>query len=71
MSTIKKDYNVVGMGCAACVNHVQTALVGQKGVVNANVDLASHTAHVEYDENEVTPQQLKAAVDAAGYQLEI
>lgn len=71
MSVIKKDYDVLGMSCASCSAHVQSALSKQKGVISANVNLATHTAHVAYEENETTPQQLKAAVDGIGYQLVI
>jgi len=67
--SIKKNYPVKGMGCASCVARVQGALRSQKGVINANVNLASNTAQVEFDPQVVTADGLKKAVQDAGYDL--
>lgn len=69
MATIKKDYNVLGMSCASCAAHVQSTLSKQKGVAEARVNLATQTAHIEYEEGKTTPQKLKGAVDGIGYEL--
>jgi Cu2+-exporting ATPase len=67
--SIKKNYPVKGMGCAACVARVQGALRAQKGVINANVNLANNMAQIDYDPQLVTPEGLKKAVQDAGYDL--
>ena len=59
---------VEGMTCAACVGHVERALRGAQGVASANVNLASESATVEADGG-VTFDDLRAAVEAAGYAL--
>ena len=69
MSTVKRNFPVSGMGCAACVARVQNTLREQRGVVNANVSLASNMAQVEYDATICTPEGLKKAVQGAGYDL--
>lgn len=67
--SIKKNYPVKGMGCAACVARVQGALRSKKGVISANVNLASNTAQIEFDPLVVTADGLKKAVQDAGYDL--
>lgn len=61
---------IKGMTCAACVNRVENALKKVPGVSSCNVNLATETASVECS-TEVSPQQLIAAVDKAGYSAEL
>lgn len=69
---IKKElFPVTGLGCAACAARVNKVLGACKGVEEANVNYASATALVEYDDNLCTPEYLKKAVEEAGYGLVI
>lgn len=43
------SFAVPGAECSACVKSIQTALMAQKGVSCAHVDLSSHTAYVIAD----------------------
>jgi copper chaperone CopZ len=43
------SFAVPGAECENCVKSIQTALMAQKGVACAHVDLASHTAYVIAD----------------------
>ncbi len=65
----KAVFPVIGMMCASCSARVERCLNEQDGVSQASVNLAGRTALVEYDERVVTPEQLKQAVDAQGYEL--
>lgn len=56
-----------GMTCGHCVEAVEKALSNQTGVRNATVHLESGAAEVEYEEREVSPSQLVAAVEEEGY----
>lgn len=67
----KQTFPVIGLGCASCAAKVNSVLNGQKGVAEANVNLAAATALVEYDPKECSAESLKAAVQAAGYDLMI
>ena len=67
--TVKRNFPVTGMGCAACVARVQGRLQEQKGVRSVNVSLASNSAQVEYDPSACTPEGLRKAVQDAGYDL--
>jgi len=58
---------VLGMSCAACQHHVETALRSTAGVETARVDLMAHRATVVYDPSLVAPEQLVAAIREAGY----
>ena len=71
MSSVKRSFPVQGMGCAACVARVEGALKSAKGVCSASVSLASNTALVEYDKSATSPDELRKAVQSAGYDLMI
>ena len=61
---------VDGMTCASCVGHVEKALRGVPGVVNASVNLATEKATVQYVDNVVTLDELRHAVADSGYSAE-
>ncbi|MCH8988053.1 MAG: copper-translocating P-type ATPase [Chloroflexi bacterium] len=74
MATTKKDIKkitlpVEGMTCAACVGHVESAIKGVPGVVEASVNLGTEKASVEFAPAEVTVQQIQDAVAGAGYKI--
>ena len=71
METIKKEYSVLGMSCASCQAHVQSALNKEEGIVQASVNLATHTAHIEYISSKTNPNKIQKAVANAGYELVI
>ncbi|MCI0812062.1 MAG: heavy-metal-associated domain-containing protein, partial [Chloroflexi bacterium] len=71
MATTNKDIKkinlpVEGMTCAACVGHVENALKGVPGVLEASVNLGTEKASVEFDPAEVQFQVLQEAVSGAG-----
>lgn len=57
------------MSCAVCATKVDKALKRCPGVFQANVNFAAQTALVSYDESKCTPETLRDAVKAAGYEL--
>ncbi|CAI09056.1 heavy-metal-associated domain-containing protein [Aromatoleum aromaticum] len=58
---------VEGMSCGGCVNSVTAALKSLPGVTDANVSLDSAQARVQYDPATVSEQQLREAVEEAGF----
>ncbi len=58
-----------GLHCAACVARVERALKGLPGVAQAQVNLATRQALVQYDPRQVTLNALKDKVADAGYQV--
>lgn len=57
------------MACAGCAANVERRLRQIDGVESASVNYAARTALVEYDEDAVTPQQMKEEIIRAGYDL--
>ncbi|KAB8140096.1 copper-translocating P-type ATPase [Chloroflexia bacterium SDU3-3] len=67
MTTKHITFAVTGMTCASCSGRVERALRKAEGVVEANVNLATEQAHVEYDPQQAQPQALIATVERSGY----
>ena len=62
-TTIKVD----GMSCGGCVKSVTGVLTARDGVASADVSLERKQAVVEFDAAKVTRDQLKAAIEDAGF----
>ena len=58
---------ISGMTCAHCAQTVEKALRSQTGVRTASVQLEAGAAEVEYEERDVAPEQLIAAIAEEGY----
>jgi copper ion binding protein len=59
---------IEGMSCEHCVKHVKEALENIAGVKSAKVNLKKKSAEVNHGD-EVSLDQMKAAVTEAGYEL--
>ncbi len=68
-STGEEIIPVEGMTCAACVRRVERALSKVPGVEQASVNLATENATVRFDPSVVTPAELDAAIEKAGYHV--
>lgn len=60
---------IEGMTCASCANFVERALRKTPGVQSAQVNLATEKATVAFTPGLADRARLKAAVEAAGYQV--
>ncbi len=60
---------VSGMTCGGCTSKVTKALKGVNGVGDVDVSLADGEATVNFDERLASPEQLKSAVQSAGYDV--
>jgi Cu+-exporting ATPase len=61
------EFPVTGMTCASCVRRVEKALGRVEGAGDASVNLATGKARVLVDPSVAGPEELKAAVERAGY----
>lgn len=68
-NTVRKQFPVLDMTCAACAVSVESVLSGQPGVVSAAVNFAAQTVVVEYVPGIVAPAALKQALQGIGYDL--
>ena len=60
-------FDVGGMTCAACQAHVDRAVSKLDGVQSVAVNLLAGSMLVDYDPEQVTPDDICTAVDRAGY----
>jgi Cu+-exporting ATPase len=60
-------FPVTGMTCASCVRRIEKALARVEGVQQASVNLATEKANVIYDPHTTSLDQLRVAVERAGY----
>ena len=63
----EKTLNVEGMSCGHCKAAVEGELNKLSGVQRANADVEKGTVEVAYDEGTVTTEDLKGAIEEAGY----
>lgn len=69
MATIKNNFPVTGMSCAACAASVESMLNSQPGVVSAAVNFAASSVWVEYQTVETNPSKFREALQSVGYDL--
>jgi copper chaperone len=62
-----KTLSVEGMSCGHCKAAVEEELGKLSGVEYSNADPRKGTVEVRYDEGQVTTDDLKGAVEEAGY----
>ena len=68
---MKCKFDVTGMSCAACQAHVEKAVNALEGVDTASVNLLANSMVAEFDETRLSPQDICAAVDRAGYHASV
>ena len=67
---VRKIYSVSGMKCEHCKANVEQSLKSLSGIQDAKVSLVDANVTIEFEENYVTPQQIKEVVDSCGrYEL--
>lgn len=67
----KIDFSVLGMSCAACSKSAERSLKKTEGVSSAVVNIAAEKASVEYDPKVCNVDNLRAAVEKAGFTMEL
>ena len=65
----KKTLKVEGMHCASCVSAVEKSLNNREGVQEASVNLATESATIAFNEEQISEEDLREAVEAAGYSV--
>lgn len=63
----EKTLNVEGMSCGHCKAAVEEELNSLSGVEYSNADPTKGTVEVRYDAGKVTDDDLRGAVEEAGY----
>jgi Cu+-exporting ATPase len=65
----KAELKIAGMVCAACTAAIEKSLKSLEGVYQADVNLGTEIAYVEYDAEKVSLVDLERAVKDAGYEV--
>ena len=63
----EEKYDISGMHCAACSASVERVTRKLPGVERSDVNLTTEIMTICYDENQVTPEQITAKVEKAGF----
>jgi copper chaperone len=62
-----KTFKVPDMSCGHCKTAVEGELNKLSGVQSSNANVGRGTVEVSYDESRVSTEQLKGAIEEAGY----
>jgi copper chaperone len=65
----EKTLKVPDMSCGHCKAAVESGLNKISGVEYSKADVEKGTVEVSYDEGKVTTEELKGAIEGAGYTL--
>jgi copper chaperone len=65
----KITLTVKGMTCMGCVRSVKAVLEPLAGVAKVDITLDGGLVAVEFDSAKIQAEQLKAAIDDAGYEV--
>jgi len=67
MSNKKTQLNIEGMTCASCVAHIESDLKKKPGIKDARVNFAMEQTQVEFDESQITEQEIMETIKKTGY----
>jgi copper chaperone CopZ len=63
----RQHFQIQGMHCVGCAMIIDGALEDLPGVKSANTNFARQTVDIEYDEGQVSDDEIVSAIHAAGY----
>lgn len=66
---MEQVFQIEGMSCGGCVASVERALRAQAGVQQVAVSLADKQAKVAFDAAQMDVVRLRAAIEAAGFEV--
>lgn len=65
----KKVLSIDGMSCNHCKMAIEKSVSNLEGVDNVEVSLKNKTAIIDYDENILTLEKIKEAIEESGYNV--
>jgi copper chaperone len=63
------DLKVEGITCGGCEKSIRNALLEQNGVSEVTASHETGVVAIDYDENKIQQQQLKQAIEGAGFDI--
>lgn len=67
---MKDKFKISGMTCSACANRIEKGVSKMEGVKEANVNFATETLNVEYDDSALKQLDIENKVEKLGYKVE-
>jgi len=62
-------FNVPSISCSACSSKIQESVKSLKGVENVSVDLKSQQVNIDYNPDNIKPQEIKNYISQMGYEV--
>lgn len=69
MANTKKTIYISGMSCAACASAIERKTKKLDGVSSSDVNLAEESLHIDYDESNLSEDDIKKAIESLGYKV--
>ena len=66
---VKNSFPVLNMTCTSCAAGVESKVSSLNGVKSASVNFAAESVQVEYDNEKISPADIKKAVQEIGYDI--
>lgn len=66
-----KKFDIIGMTCASCAQSIDNVLKNKKGIIKANINLATDTAFISYDEKIISIEGVIETIESAGYDAKL
>lgn len=67
---MNNKFKIGGMTCSACANRIEKVVSKMDGVKEANVNFATETLTVNYDDKIITKAEIEQKVEKIGYKVE-
>ncbi|XP_037122620.1 copper-transporting ATPase 2 [Syngnathus acus] len=64
----KLDLTITGMTCASCTHHIESKLSATKGIVGVSVALATKTANIQFDPDELGARDIINIIQNLGFE---
>ena len=62
-------FNIPSISCSACSSKIQEGVKSLTGVQNVAVDLKSQQVKVDYNPENIMPQDIKMHISQMGYEI--
>ncbi len=63
------NFDIKGMTCASCEQHVTHAVNDLEGIVNVNTSYEKASAKVEFDNTKTSKEDIEKAINSTGYKV--
>lgn len=63
------NFDVEGMTCSSCEQHVMHAVNELEGIVNVAASFEKANAKVEFDDSKITKEDIEKAINSTGYKV--